>query len=351
MALSDNVVRHLAQLGAEAELVPAGVDLARFRPPTPEERAQQRAELGIAASEQLVVARPARAGARRAAARARSGGAPAGGAPRLDGRGRIGRAPPAGARRPGSARPALERARIGIDDRIQREGREVGCGARAGPSKPGRIPAQIVHQALRETYTLEDLARPARGVERHHGSAAGERLEQHVGQALGARREHEEVGVREPDGHVGAVAGEVHAGVEAELAAQRAELTRGRVPPAGSSPRIQSSAPGSRARSAAKARIRRSKPFWSTSRPTPRTWGPLPAPASGLLAAAASARRPALSTGLKIVAMCRGGTPRRSRSRPMAPHWTTTRSARGYSSRCSQEKPRGSAGPRRPRPP
>jgi glycosyltransferase involved in cell wall biosynthesis len=55
MALSDNVVRHLAQLGAEAELVPAGVDLERFRMPTPEERARERAELDVAADEQLVV--------------------------------------------------------------------------------------------------------------------------------------------------------------------------------------------------------------------------------------------------------------------------------------------------------
>ena len=55
IALSDNVVRHLAQLGAEAELVPAGVDLVRFRPPSAEEREQRRAELGIGKDERLVV--------------------------------------------------------------------------------------------------------------------------------------------------------------------------------------------------------------------------------------------------------------------------------------------------------
>jgi glycosyltransferase involved in cell wall biosynthesis len=55
MALSDNVVRHLAQLGGEAELVPAGVDLERFRLPSADERARLRAELEVGPDQQLVV--------------------------------------------------------------------------------------------------------------------------------------------------------------------------------------------------------------------------------------------------------------------------------------------------------
>ena len=55
VAMSDNVVRQLAQLGAETEFVPAGVDLERFRPPLPEEREEQREELGIGPDERFVL--------------------------------------------------------------------------------------------------------------------------------------------------------------------------------------------------------------------------------------------------------------------------------------------------------
>ena len=55
LGLSDTVVRHLAQLGAETELVPAGVDLRRFRLPSAEARAAQRRALGVDASETLVL--------------------------------------------------------------------------------------------------------------------------------------------------------------------------------------------------------------------------------------------------------------------------------------------------------
>lgn len=55
LALSDNVVRHLAQLGAEAEFVPAGVNLKRFHVPTREERAIQRERFGIKPGEKLIV--------------------------------------------------------------------------------------------------------------------------------------------------------------------------------------------------------------------------------------------------------------------------------------------------------
>ncbi len=55
VAMSDNVVRQLAQLGAETEFVPAGVDLERFRLPRPEEREKQREELGIGPHERFVL--------------------------------------------------------------------------------------------------------------------------------------------------------------------------------------------------------------------------------------------------------------------------------------------------------
>jgi glycosyltransferase involved in cell wall biosynthesis len=55
IAMSDNVVRHLAQLGAETEFVPAGVDLRRFHPPTAEERESERQALGLQDGERLVL--------------------------------------------------------------------------------------------------------------------------------------------------------------------------------------------------------------------------------------------------------------------------------------------------------
>lgn len=55
VAMSDNVVRPLAQLGAETEFVPAGVDLERFRIPEPEARRAARRELEIAPDERLVL--------------------------------------------------------------------------------------------------------------------------------------------------------------------------------------------------------------------------------------------------------------------------------------------------------
>ncbi len=55
VAMSDNVVRQLAQLGAETEFLPAGVDLDRFRLPTPEAREKQRAELGVAPGQRFVL--------------------------------------------------------------------------------------------------------------------------------------------------------------------------------------------------------------------------------------------------------------------------------------------------------
>lgn len=55
IALSDNVVRDLAQLGAETEFVPAGVDLDRFVLPQPELRAGQRERLGVRDDQQLIV--------------------------------------------------------------------------------------------------------------------------------------------------------------------------------------------------------------------------------------------------------------------------------------------------------
>ncbi len=55
IAMSDNVVRQLAQIGAETEFVPAGVDLGRFRPPTPAAREAERARLGFASDEQVVL--------------------------------------------------------------------------------------------------------------------------------------------------------------------------------------------------------------------------------------------------------------------------------------------------------
>ncbi len=55
VAMSDNVVRQLAQLGAETEFLPAGVDLDRFRLPTPEAREKQRAELGVTPGQRFVL--------------------------------------------------------------------------------------------------------------------------------------------------------------------------------------------------------------------------------------------------------------------------------------------------------
>ena len=55
LAMSDNVVRQLAQLGAETEFVAAGVDLERFRPPTREQREDMREELGIGPEERFVL--------------------------------------------------------------------------------------------------------------------------------------------------------------------------------------------------------------------------------------------------------------------------------------------------------
>jgi glycosyltransferase involved in cell wall biosynthesis len=55
VAMSDNVVRQLAQIGAETEFVPAGVDLTRFRVPTPDDRERERARLGFRPQEQIVL--------------------------------------------------------------------------------------------------------------------------------------------------------------------------------------------------------------------------------------------------------------------------------------------------------
>ncbi len=55
IAMSDNVVRQRAQLGAETEFVPAGVDLGRFRLPTSEERQKQRMELGVDPGDRFVL--------------------------------------------------------------------------------------------------------------------------------------------------------------------------------------------------------------------------------------------------------------------------------------------------------
>ena len=55
LAMSDNVIRQLAMLGAETEFVAAGVDLERFRPPTREEREDTREELGIGPEERFVL--------------------------------------------------------------------------------------------------------------------------------------------------------------------------------------------------------------------------------------------------------------------------------------------------------
>jgi glycosyltransferase involved in cell wall biosynthesis len=55
LAMSDNVIRQLAQLGAETEFVPAGVDLGRFRPPLREVREDVREELGIGPDERFVL--------------------------------------------------------------------------------------------------------------------------------------------------------------------------------------------------------------------------------------------------------------------------------------------------------
>ena len=55
VALSDNVVRHLAQLGAEAEFIPAGVDLDRFVVPSDEQRAHERERIGVKPGEKLIL--------------------------------------------------------------------------------------------------------------------------------------------------------------------------------------------------------------------------------------------------------------------------------------------------------
>ena len=55
VALSDHVVRDLAQLGAETEFVPAGVDLARFSLPDPAARARARQRFGVAPDQQLIL--------------------------------------------------------------------------------------------------------------------------------------------------------------------------------------------------------------------------------------------------------------------------------------------------------
>ena len=55
LALSETVVRHVAQMGAHAELAPPGVDLARFDLPDPSLRAALRARLGLRPRDQMVL--------------------------------------------------------------------------------------------------------------------------------------------------------------------------------------------------------------------------------------------------------------------------------------------------------
>lgn len=55
VAMSDNVLKQLAQVGAETEFVPAGVDLARFQLSDRQQREERRRQLGVGPGERLVL--------------------------------------------------------------------------------------------------------------------------------------------------------------------------------------------------------------------------------------------------------------------------------------------------------